>query len=225
MAGDNDLQRMIREKRGGEAVGGGEEAVLRGDAGEGFERFLGEGAVAIVADEGVHANQGDGGNGIGAGRGRILKGLAADVEAAHGGGVGRAVEEAAAFSVAVAGDREVHGFLCSVKIAGIERGLIGVEERENAEDLIVERAFESGAADAMAETAGFAPDFFQHVVECFQGEGAAVVRNPRNILGWIMMHFAAWFDIVVELYYSRFFRRENSANFVERPSEIITVIV
>jgi len=41
-AGDDDLQRVIGKERGGEAVGGGEEAVLRGDAGEGFESFLGE---------------------------------------------------------------------------------------------------------------------------------------------------------------------------------------
>src|SRR6267378_195820 len=104
MAGDNDLQRMIREKRGSEAVGGGEEAVLRGDASEGFERFLGEGAVAFVAGEGVHSNEGDGGYGIGAGRGGILKGLAANIEAAHRCSVGRAIEEATAFGVAVAGD-------------------------------------------------------------------------------------------------------------------------
>ncbi len=36
MAGDDNLQRMMDEKRGGEAVGGGEEAVLGGDAAEGF---------------------------------------------------------------------------------------------------------------------------------------------------------------------------------------------
>src|SRR5713226_7573013 len=76
--GDDDLQRMIREKRGGEAVGGGEEAGLRGD----------------------------GGDGICAGRWRILEGLAADVEAAHGRGVGRTIEEAAAFGVTVTGDGE-----------------------------------------------------------------------------------------------------------------------
>ena len=86
MAGDDDLDWVMREERGGEAVGGGEEAVLRGDAGESFERFLGEDAVAFVAGEGVHSNQGDGGDGIGAGRGGILKGLAADVEATHGRG-------------------------------------------------------------------------------------------------------------------------------------------
>src|SRR6266403_40304 len=48
----------------------------------------------------------------------------------------------------------------------------GGEEREDAENLIVERAFEGGAADAVAEAASFAPDFFQDAVECFQGEGA-----------------------------------------------------
>ena len=59
-----------------------------------------------------------------------------------------------------------------VKIAGIERGFVGVEKRENAENLIVERAFEGGAADAVAEAAGFAPDFFQHAVESLQGDSA-----------------------------------------------------
>src|SRR5260370_41184355 len=119
MAGDDDLQRMIREKRGGEAVGGGEEAVLWGDAGEGFERFLGEGAVAVVAGEGVHSNQGNGCDGIRAGRGGILKGLAADVEAAHGGGVGRTIEDAAAFGDALAGDGGVHRFLGEWEISEI----------------------------------------------------------------------------------------------------------
>ena len=55
-AGDYDLQRMMGEERGSQAVGGGEEAVLWGDAGEGFESFLGEGAVAVVAGEGVQSN-------------------------------------------------------------------------------------------------------------------------------------------------------------------------
>src|SRR5260370_393081 len=69
MAGDDNLQRMRGENRGGEGVGGGEEAVLRGDAGESFERFLGEGGVAIVAGGGVHSNEGDAGDGIRRGRG------------------------------------------------------------------------------------------------------------------------------------------------------------
>src|SRR6267378_6336978 len=101
----------MNEKRGRQAIGGGEEAVLGGDAGEGFERFLGEGLVAVVAGEGVHSNERDGGDGIRAGRGGILKGLAADVEAAQGGGVGGTIEEAAAFDVTVTGDSEIHRFL------------------------------------------------------------------------------------------------------------------
>ena len=68
-ASDNHLAGMMGEKRGSETVCGGEEAVLRSDAGKGFERFLGESAVAIVACEGVHSNEGDGSDGIGAGRG------------------------------------------------------------------------------------------------------------------------------------------------------------
>ena len=101
---------------------------------------MGEDAVAFVASEGVHSNEGDGGYGIGARRGGILEGLAAHIEAAHGRGVGRTIEEAAAFWVSIAGDGEVHGFLRGIEITRIERGFIGVEERENAEDLIVERA-------------------------------------------------------------------------------------
>ena len=126
IAGDDDLDWVMGEERGGEAVSGGEEAVLRGDAGEGFERFLGEGAVAVVAGEGVHSNQGNGSNGIGAGRGGILEGLTADVEAAHRCSVAGAIEEASAFGVAVAGDGEVHCFLGGGEIAGIERGFVGV---------------------------------------------------------------------------------------------------
>ncbi len=41
IASDNDLEGMMPEERGGEAVGGGKEAVLRGDACESFESFLG----------------------------------------------------------------------------------------------------------------------------------------------------------------------------------------
>jgi len=86
---DDDLDWVMREERGGEAVGGGEEAVLRAMPAKASSVFLGEDAVAFVAGEGVHSNQGDGGDGIGAGRGGILKGLRPYVEAAHGGGVGR----------------------------------------------------------------------------------------------------------------------------------------
>src|SRR5713101_4359281 len=107
-AGDDNLQRMMGKKSGGEAVGGGEEAILGSDAGEGLKCFLREGAIAIVAGEGVHANEGNGSDGICAGGGRILKRLAANVEAAHGRGVGRTIEEAATYGVAVAFDRQIH---------------------------------------------------------------------------------------------------------------------
>ncbi len=140
-AGDNNLQRVMGKKSGGEAVGGSEEAVLGSDTGEGFKRFLREVAIAIVAGKGVHANEGDGGDGIRAGRGRILKRLAANVEAAHGRGVGRTIEEAPTYGVAVASDAKVHRFLGGGEIAGIERGFVSVEKGDNAEDLIVERAF------------------------------------------------------------------------------------
>jgi len=113
---------------------------------------------------------------------RILEGLAADVEASHGGGVGRAVEEAASFGVAVAGDGEVHGFLRGAEVARIERGFVCVEERDNAEDLIVERAFKGGAANAVAEAAAFAPDFFQHAVHRLKRKCPAteMIRFPQH---------------------------------------------
>src|SRR5467141_2996409 len=135
---------------------------------------LGGGIFRWASDDHLNRMVGEegGSQGIRTGRGRILQGFAADVEAAHGGGIGGTVEAAAAFGVAVASDGEVHGFLCDAKIAVIERGFVSVEEREDAENLIVERAFEGGAADAVAEAASFAPDFFQDAVECFQGEGA-----------------------------------------------------
>src|ERR1051325_5024988 len=110
---------MIREEGCGEAVGSGKEAVLRSNAGKGFDGFLSRSAVAVVASESVHSNERDGSDGIGTGRGRILKRLATNVEAAHGRSVGRAIEEAAVFSVAVARDGEIHGFLSNSEIARI----------------------------------------------------------------------------------------------------------
>src|SRR2546430_16750392 len=92
-ASDNHLDGMMGEKRGSETVCGGEEAVLRCDAGEGLESFLGEGAVTIVACEGVHSNQGDGGDGIGAGHRGILERLTAHIKTTPGRGVTRAVKE------------------------------------------------------------------------------------------------------------------------------------
>src|SRR5258708_12600652 len=163
--GDNHLQEAAAEEGGGKTVGGGEEAVLRGNACEGFQSFFREGLVTVVPRVVVQADEGDGGYGIGAGSGRILEGLTANVEAAHGRGVRGTIEKAAPFGVAVEGDGEVQGFFRGIEIAGIERGFVGVEEREDAEDLIVERAFEGGAADAVAEPARLAPDFFQYAVE------------------------------------------------------------
>src|SRR5450631_4723738 len=95
-AGDHNLQRVMTEECGGESVGGGEKTVLRRDGCEGFESFLRGEAVTVVSGESVKANQRDGPDGISAGRGRILKRLAANVEAAHGRGVAGAIEKSAA---------------------------------------------------------------------------------------------------------------------------------
>ena len=128
--------------------------------------------VAVVSGESVEANQRDGCDGIGAGRGRILKRLAAHIEAAHGRGVAGAIEKSAAFGVAVTGDGEVHGFFRGVEIARFERGFVGIEQSEHAKNLVVERAIERGAADAVSEAARFAPDFMEHAVESFESEAA-----------------------------------------------------
>jgi len=138
VTGDDNLNGVMREECGSEAVGGGEETILRGDAGEGFECFLREGTIAVVAGEGVEANERDGGDGIGTGRRGILKRLAADVEAAHGRGVGSTIEETAILGVAVPGYGEVRRAQGGFKVSRLERGFIGIEQGENAENLIVE---------------------------------------------------------------------------------------
>src|SRR5258708_9996719 len=101
-AGDDDLQRMMSKERRCEAVGGSKEAVLRGDARKGFERFLRAGVIAVVAREGVEAYQRDRGDGIGAGRGGILKGLSAHIAAAHRSSVRGTIKETTVLGVAVA---------------------------------------------------------------------------------------------------------------------------
>ncbi len=115
----------------------------------------------------MHANQRDGGDGICAGRGRILEGFAAHFETTHRRGIGGAIEETADFGVAVKFDGEIHGALRFVKIARLQGGLVSIQQRDHAEYLVVERAFERGAADAMAEAARFAPYFCQHAIERF----------------------------------------------------------
>src|SRR5258708_36183415 len=137
-AGDDDLQGMMSKERRREAVGGSKEAVLRGDACKGFERLLRAGVIAFVAGERVEAYQRDRGDGIGAGRRGILKGFAAYIQAAHGSGVRATIEETAVLGVPVAGYGERQRAHRGFKISRLERGLVGVEEPDNAENLIVE---------------------------------------------------------------------------------------
>lgn len=101
IARDQDLNGVTREERGSETVGRGEQTVLRSDAGKSFERFLCEIAVTLVAGESVHANECDGGHGISAGSGGILKRLAAHFESAYRCCVKWAIEETSIPSVAV----------------------------------------------------------------------------------------------------------------------------
>src|SRR5258708_25358849 len=176
-AGDDDLQGMMSKERRREAVGGGEETVLRGDACKGFERLLRAGVIAVVAREGVEAYERDRGDGIGAGRGGILKGFSAHIEAAHRSSVRGTIEETAAFGVSIAGDGEVHRAQGGFKVSRLERGFEGIEQGENTENLIVKRTIERKSPDAMTEAAGFGPDFAQHAIEGLQGERAAILSE------------------------------------------------
>src|SRR5258708_11849161 len=101
-AGDDDLQGMMSKECRREAVGGSKETVLRGDACKGFERLLRAGVIAVVAREGVEAYKRDRGDGIGAGRGGILKGFSAHIEAAHRSSVRATIKETTVLGVAVA---------------------------------------------------------------------------------------------------------------------------
>ena len=91
-----------------------------------------------------------------------------------GRGVFRAVEESAAIGIAEAFDRETHGSFGDFEIAQIERGFIGVEQRGGSENLIVERAFERGSADAVEKTFRRVPRLGEDAVERLQREFAAV---------------------------------------------------
>ena len=120
IASDNDLNGMTHKERGRKTVRGGKQAILPSDSGEGFERFLCEIAVTPFAGESMQSNERNGGNGIPRRCGRILKGLATDFEPAHRSGVVRAIEKAAILGIAVASNRELHGFLRRGEVARIE---------------------------------------------------------------------------------------------------------
>src|SRR6185437_12111866 len=177
-----NLQRMARMEERGEAVGGRENSVLRSDAREGFEGALGPIAEERVAGEGVEAFEDDGGDGICAGSGRILKILAAHVEAADGRRVGGAVEEAAILRVTIFFDGDTHGEFGDGEVFAVERGFVRVKERGGHENLIVEQAGDFFAAEAMPETGALVPGFGEDAVESFQREGAAIcpVKNARG---------------------------------------------
>ena len=128
----------------------------------------------------IQAVENDRRDGIGAGRGRILHRLAANFQAAHGRGVFCAIEKSAAFGIAVTHYRETHGALGDFEIAEIERRFIGIEQRGGHENLIVERAFEARAADAMQKPFRFVPSFGEDAVERLEGECAAIVATENS---------------------------------------------
>src|SRR5580698_973129 len=135
---DDDLERMSREESSGETIRRGKHSILRRDPRESFEGFLSKIVIAFVTGESVHTNQRDRRDGICSWRGRILERLAANIESPHRRGVERPVEKAAAFCIAIACDRKVHGFFRCSKIARLERGFVSIQQSEHAENLIVE---------------------------------------------------------------------------------------
>ena len=50
-------------------------------------------------------------------------------------------------------------------------------------------------------------------------------RDPENIFRRVVVHFAVGLHVVVKFDRARFFGREHGANFVERPGEIVAVVV
>src|SRR5437899_1922067 len=69
---------------------------------------------------------------------------------------------------------EVHGALGGAEIFCVEGGFVSIEERQHAENLVVERAAQSRAADAVRKAVFLAPGFAQHAIDRFQGKGARI---------------------------------------------------
>ena len=78
-ASHDHLHRMTCVKQGREAVGRGEESVLRDQSYEGFQSFLSPFAVEALSRKPVEPVEHNCGDGIRAGRGGILQRLPADV--------------------------------------------------------------------------------------------------------------------------------------------------
>ncbi len=176
-AGDHHLQSVARVKQRGESVGGREQTELRSGTGECFESFLRPIEIERVSSEAVEAIENHWGNGIRSWRGRILERFAADFQAAQRRRVGGAIEEAAVLLVAIFFDGQLHQGIGPIEIAGIESCFIRIEEGGGAENLIIECAFEFGAADTMDESFVIAPGFGEN------DDRASLARNRGNRRG------------------------------------------
>ena len=174
------LEGVARVQQRGEPIRCGEQSVLRDQAYEGFERFFGPVAVEFFAGQAIQTVERDDRDGIGAGRGRILQRLAANFHAAHRRGILGAIEKAAAFGVAVTLHGEAHGAFSDFEITAVERRFVGIEQGNDHKNLIVERAIEARAADAMQEPFRIFPGFGEDAVESFQCEGAAIVAAQNS---------------------------------------------
>src|SRR5258708_3200048 len=127
-AGDNHLQGVARVENCGKSIGGGEEAVLRRNAGEGFQSALGCVAVAHVYRVTIQAIECECGDGVPGGCRRILERLAPDFEPAHRRRVGRAVEEPSTLGITKFLDQTAGGHLRNLEVARVESVLERIEK-------------------------------------------------------------------------------------------------
>src|ERR1700730_17039420 len=117
---------MPREKKRRQTVRRREKPILWRNSREGFQRFLREVVVTLVAGNSVHANEQDNRPRASARGRRILKGCAAHIQAAKRRGIGRAVKESAALRIRVVLQKVIKRVLRGAKIPRIQCGLVGI---------------------------------------------------------------------------------------------------
>ena len=147
---------------------------MRNEPYERFQSFLRPIAIELFARECVEPVENDHRNGVCSRRGRILKGFAPNFEAAHRRSVFRAIEESSAFGIAEAFHGKPHGTFSLFEVFRVERRFVGIEQGSRSEDLVIERALQTRATDAMQETFGFIPGFRDQAIQCFERELSAI---------------------------------------------------
>src|SRR5205814_5683849 len=125
---DHDLGVRFGEKYGGDAIGGGEHAVLRRHAGKDFESLFGFVLQASIVGVRVQAEQRDGRGRISGGSGGILEWFSASRKRADVVFV-LGVEKSAGGRVVKLSDHCGGDFLRELKVGEIGGALIGLDAR------------------------------------------------------------------------------------------------